>query len=55
MAEVRTWWGPLVKGVFGAVLFLAGCGGGSSTPSQPLTIDGQPLSQTVPPRQHGHV
>ncbi len=31
-----------------AAFALTGCGGGSSTPSQPLTITGQPLSQTVP-------
>lgn len=31
----------------GVTLVLAGCGG-SSTPSQPLAITGQPLSQTVP-------
>ncbi|HVC90076.1 MAG TPA: hypothetical protein VND66_05570 [Acidobacteriaceae bacterium] len=31
-----------------APLLILGCGGGSSTPSQPLAITGQPLSQTVP-------
>ncbi len=31
-----------------ATFLLVGCGSGTSTPSQPLTITGQPLSQTVP-------